>query len=100
MAQSLDKSVTIPTNVTVAGKSLPMGRYKLKVENNTAVFMKGSKEVVSVPANLVESKNKPWNTEVQIDHSSSTPQLQRIDFSGTTEAVVFGNSGTNNASGQ
>lgn len=99
LAEDISKNVTIPTNVNVAGKSLPMGSYKLKVENNNAVFMKGKKEVVTVPASLVQNKTKALNTAVQMDNSKSTPELQRIEFSGTTTAVVFGDQ-SNSASGQ
>lgn len=93
-AENLSKSVTIPNTVEVNGKTLPAGEYKVKVDTaagSTAEvhFMKGRKEVASVPAQVKTLPNKPYATQIQVNNASSKARLDGIDFAGTTTAVRF-----------
>jgi hypothetical protein len=92
-AENISKNVTIPNNVQVSGQNLPAGQYKVKVETTGSTaqvhFLKGNKEVVSAPAQVQTLERKQYDTAVEVNHATSSPQLDGIFFSGTTTAVRF-----------
>ncbi len=94
LAENLSKNVTLPNTMEVNGKTLPAGEYKVKVDTTGSTaqvrFLKGSKEVASTPAQVTTLKSKPYATQIQVNHASSTPHLDGIDFGGSTTAVRFG----------
>lgn len=93
-AENLSKNVTIPDAVEVNGKPLPAGQYKVKVDTTGSTaqvrFLKGSKEVANTTAQVATLPKKPYATQIQVNHASSTPRLDGIDFSGSTTGLRFG----------
>ncbi len=92
-AEMISKTVTVPNTVQVNGKTLVKGKYKVKVDtaqaNPQVEFLKGGKQVVTAPAQIKTLTYKPFDTEVEINHATSTPVLEEIMFGGTTTGVRF-----------
>jgi hypothetical protein len=76
-------------DVSVNGKALKSGDYKLEVKDNTAVLKRG-KETVEVPVRTETASSKFNTTQVRY---TDTNQLEEIRIGGTTTKLVFTGNG-------
>ena len=93
LAETQSKSLTLFNDVQVNGKTLPAGQYKVKVDSTGSTaqvtFMQGKKEVASAPAQLKPLANKQNSTQIQLNSANGKPQLDEIDFGGSTTGMSF-----------
>ena len=73
----------------VGSTELKPGAYKVEVEGDKAVFQKGGKNVVEVPAKLEEGGQKHSNTALMTINQNGKPMLQEIQVGGTLTTIVF-----------
>ena len=75
-AETIKKSVSLPSAVEVNGKTLPAGDYKVKIDTNGSnaqvTFLKNGKEVASAPAERKTLSSKTGCTRIQMDTARST----------------------------
>ncbi len=79
--------LSLPEAVTVQGKQLPPGDYKLQWDgagpNVELKILKGKETVASVPARIVPEQNKPaLNSYGVIKQADGTRALSAVNFAG------------------
>ena len=87
-AKSYDIVLSQPT---MAGATqLQPGEYKLKVENNQAVFTDVQNEKTFTTPVKVETKNQKFGeTQVQTSHQGDMDHISKIDLGGSTTELNF-----------
>ena len=88
-------SLSIPDRVSVAGKHLPAGDYKVKWEgdgpNVQLNILHEGKLVATVPARTIELQQKDSQDSLQIKkNSDGTDSVSEIHFSGKRYAFAVG----------
>jgi len=81
--------ITINDPVMVNGTLLKPNDYKIEMQGDKAVILKGKKEVAEAPAKLVSSDTKYDETAVQLDTSTGKPVVDQIEVGGTNAKIVF-----------
>lgn len=87
---------TVSRDVTVAGKELKPGDYKVEMKGDVAV-LKHDGKTFEVPAHLETDTNKFPATTVRY---ANDKELQQIGFGGTHTKIVFSAPGTTAAGTQ
>jgi len=87
-AKSYDVVINQPTMAGAA--TLQPGEYKLKVENNQAVFTDvQNRKSVTAPVK-VENANQKFNeTQVETTHQADMEHISTIDLGGSTTQLNF-----------
>jgi hypothetical protein len=97
-------SVAVTDPVTVAGKQLAAGQYKLTWDGSGSSvqlnIMQGKNVVATVPARLIELDRPAANSSaVVINNSDGSRALSEIRFSGKKYALAVGSESANAATG-
>ena len=87
-ASAATYTVTLFQPSTVAGKDLKPGDYKLTVENDKAVIMKG-KEKIEASVKIESADSKFSATSVRYTDQGGKMKVQEIRLGGTNTKVVF-----------
>jgi hypothetical protein len=88
-AKTWDISVHSPTKA--GGTVLPAGDYRIKLDNNQAIFTQaGSGKQYSVPVKVQQAEHKYDATAVDTVKNGDTEVVQHIDLAGTTDELQFG----------
>jgi len=70
---------------------LPAGNYRLKLDNNQAIFYQpDSGKKFSVPVKVEQTPKKVDATTVETTNKDGNDVIQAIDLGGTTEKLEFG----------
>ncbi len=88
IASAATYSVTLFQPSTVAGKELRPGDYKLTIDGEKAIIVKG-KEKVETSVKLENSETKFGTTSVRYADENGKMKVQEIRLGGTTTKVVF-----------
>jgi len=88
-----EHDVTIPDNVQIGSTQLKAGTYKVEWQENhqslRVNFLKDGKTVATAQGKMVEqSKQAPYDSVV-IKTAGNTKRLERIDFGGMKDELVF-----------
>jgi hypothetical protein len=92
-------SFRVSDTVSVAGKQLSPGEYKLSWEGNgpdvQLSILQGKNVVATVPAHVVElPKSAPDNAAIVNNHDDGSKSLSQVRFSGKKYALSIGSEST------
>jgi hypothetical protein len=79
--------VSLHQNVTVSGKQLKAGDYKIEVKDNNTAVLKQGKNTIEVPVKTETADSKFATTQIQYTDGNN---LQEIHVGGTNTKLVFG----------
>ena len=84
--------VVIGNSTTKVGTvMLPAGNYRLKLDNNQAIFTQpDSGKTFTVPVKVEQTPKKIGATAVETTNKDGNDVIQAIDLGGTTEKLDFG----------
>jgi len=84
--------IIIGNSTTKAGTvMLPAGNYRLKFDNNQAIFIQpDSGKTFTVPVKVEQTPKKNGVTTIETKNTDGNDVIQSIDLSGTTEKLDFG----------
>jgi hypothetical protein len=88
LSQAATYKVKILEKVTIAGKDLPAGEYKVEVNDTTAVIRNG-KDSTEVKVKTESTERKYGNTAVRYTIGGGKNNLEEIHIGGTTTKLVF-----------
>jgi hypothetical protein len=102
-ASSSKGSLQVTNGMTIAGKQLPAGEYKVQWDGSgpdvEVNIMHGNKVVATVPAHLIELAQSPnGNAAVTKTTSDGTKAVSEIRFSGKKYALALGDESANASS--